>query len=85
MRKALFPSSVRWVTLLCVVALIMPMAALAQTHSLPPASQVASQFNIGNSLGASGAGDNKSSSSLAQATVYQPTWASVDQHDPAPE
>jgi alpha-L-fucosidase len=85
MRKVSLPASLKRVIPFCLIALIMPMAALAQTHSLRPASPLAGQLEIENSLGASGMGDNKLNSSLAQAAVYQPTWASVDQHNPAPE
>src|SRR5512142_83158 len=51
MRKSSFPSLLKLTVLLCVVSLMVPTAALAQTSTLPPATQVASQIKVGWNLG----------------------------------
>ena len=43
------PSLLRWAIVFCLVALLAPAAALAQT--LPPATQVAGQITVGWNLG----------------------------------
>jgi hypothetical protein len=47
MKKPLFPSLLKLVILVCIVALMMPAQAQAQTQTLPTAAQVASQINVG--------------------------------------
>jgi aryl-phospho-beta-D-glucosidase BglC (GH1 family) len=51
MRKPSFPSLFKLTILFCVIALIAPTGALAQTQTLPTAAQVASQINVGWNIG----------------------------------
>jgi alpha-L-fucosidase len=74
MRKVSFRLSLKWVIPFCLVVLVMvPTVVLAQSRG------------IVNVLGAPSAGNNSPVSAVVAATVYQPTWASVDTHPPAPE
>jgi endoglucanase len=51
MRTPSFPWLLRLAIPLCLVALMVPAAIRAQTQTLPPASQVASQIRVGWNLG----------------------------------